>query len=300
MKSQGTGELGRRIEELRRINAAQAASLETIRREHAFTRGLLATTPHGIVACDARGALFMFNDTACQWHGMDAMAIPPEQWASHYDLYCGDGTTPLPADQVPLLRALEGERVREAPMAIAAKDQPLRYLVANGDPLFDGAGAKLGAVVVMTDVTVRKLAEDALRRSAHQEEIIRAQDAALIALSTPLIPISDRAVVMPIIGALDARRAEQVMETILRGIVARRADTVILDVTGVAAIDLDVATALVRAAQAVRLLGARVFLTGVRPELAQVLVGLGVDWSGITIHGTLQAAITAALGRATG
>jgi rsbT co-antagonist protein RsbR len=300
MNRQGTSELGRRIAELRRLNAAQAASLELIHREQAFTRALLATTPHGVVACDAQGTLIMFNGTACRWHGMDAMALPPEQWAGHYDLYCGDGTTPLPTEQIPLFRAFNGERVREAPMAIAAKGQPLRYIVANGDALFDGAGTKLGAVVVMTDVSERKVAEDALRQSLRQEEIIRAQDAALLALSTPLIPISDRAVVMPIIGALDARRAEQVMETILRGIVAHRADTVIIDVTGVAAIDIDVATSLIRTAQAVRLLGAGVSLTGIRPELAQILVGLGVDWRGITIHGTLESAIMAALNRARG
>lgn len=297
MKPQAPSQLGRRIEELRRINATQAASLEAIRREQAFTRALLATTPHCIVACDAQGDLMVFNGTARQWFGMDAMTLPPEQWAEHYVLYCGDGVTPLPADQIPLRRAFEGERVREAAMAIAAKGQPLRYIMANADPLSDAAGTKLGAVVVMTDVSERKLAEDTLRRSLRQEEIIREQDAALLALSTPLIPISDRAVVMPIIGALDARRAEQAMETILRGIVAHRADTVILDVTGVATIDMDVATALVRAAQAIRLLGASASLTGVRPELARVLVELDVDWKGITIHGTLESAITAALKR---
>jgi len=140
----------------------------------------------------------------------------------------------------------------------------------------------------------RKHVELALRES---EARLRAQEAALRELSTPLIPVSDDVVVMPLIGAIDSRRAQQVLETLLHGLANRRATTAILDITGVLVVDTQVANALLQAAQAVRLLGARVILTGVRPEVAQTLVGLGVDLRGIITRSTLQSGIADALGQ---
>jgi anti-anti-sigma regulatory factor len=146
----------------------------------------------------------------------------------------------------------------------------------------------------------RQMAEqtqEALRRSSQQYEIILAQEAALRELSTPLIPISERVVVMPLIGAIDTQRAHQVMETLLHGLANSRAEIAILDITGVLVVDTQVANALIAAAQAVKLLGATVLLTGIRPEVAQTLVGLGIDMRGIVTCGTLQNGIAHALGR---
>ena len=126
---------------------------------------------------------------------------------------------------------------------------------------------------------------------------MRRQEAALRELSTPLIPISDRVVVMPLIGAINSRRAQQVIETLLHGLADSRADRAILDITGVLVVDTQVANALVAAAQAVKLLGATVILTGIRPEVAQTLVGLGIDLRGIVTCGTLQSGIAYALAR---
>lgn len=123
------------------------------------------------------------------------------------------------------------------------------------------------------------------------EETIRRQAAALMELSTPLIPISDRVLVMPLIGTMDTLRAKQVLDTLLEGVTRTRADVAILDITGVSVVDSQVANALLMAARAVRLLGGEVVLTGMRPEVAATLVGLGVDLSGIATRGTLQAGI---------
>jgi rsbT co-antagonist protein RsbR len=125
----------------------------------------------------------------------------------------------------------------------------------------------------------------------------QAQDVVIAELSTPLIPISDSVVVMPLIGAVDARRAQQVLETLLMGIGSTGADVAILDITGVPVVDTMVANGLIQAAMAVRLLGAQVMLTGIRPEVAQTLVGLGVDLRGIVTHSTLQSGIAAVLRR---
>lgn len=139
-------------------------------------------------------------------------------------------------------------------------------------------------------------AREALRRSAVQEELIRAQEASLRALSTPLIPVSDRVVVMPLVGSINRARADLILEALLAGVVEHRAAFAILDVTGVPEVDQTVAEAMVRAAGAVRLLGAEAVLTGIQPKLAQVLVGMGVDLGGIAVRGTLRAGIAYALG----
>jgi rsbT co-antagonist protein RsbR len=149
------------------------------------------------------------------------------------------------------------------------------------------------ALFVARNNTQRKRMEQALR--AQQEEIIRAQAQALAELSTPLIPISDAIVVMPLIGVLDSQRAQQVMQTLLTGISERGAEVAILDITGVTVVDTLVANALIQAARAAQLLGAEVVLTGIRPEVARTLVGLGADLTDIPTHGTLQAGIAYAM-----
>ncbi|WP_437630496.1 PAS domain S-box protein [Sorangium sp. So ce854] len=115
------------------------------------------------------------------------------------------------------------------------------------------------------------------------------------AMSTPLIPITDRIVVMPLIGQMDSERIAQVMSVALDGVQSTQVHTVILDVTGLKEIDTRVASALVDTARALQLLGARTILTGIRPAVAQTLVGLGLDLGGILTRSTLQSAIALAL-----
>jgi nitrate/nitrite transport system substrate-binding protein len=140
-----------------------------------------------------------------------------------------------------------------------------------------------------------RLAERALSQELLAQQVIDAQRDALRELSTPLIPISDDVVIMPLIGTIDSQRAQQVMETLLEGVARHQSRLVILDITGVHVVDTQVAQAFIQAAQAVRLLGAQVMLTGIQPQIAQTLVGLGVDLSGIQTQGTLQAGIASAL-----
>ncbi len=128
---------------------------------------------------------------------------------------------------------------------------------------------------IVESVTERKRTEEALRQAVAQEETIRAQMAILDELSTPLIPVNDRVVIMPLIGAVDSRRAQKMTEALLTGITATQARVAISDITGVPVVDTQVANALLQAAQAVQLLGAKVILTGIRPEVAQTSRGHG-------------------------
>jgi anti-anti-sigma regulatory factor len=150
-------------------------------------------------------------------------------------------------------------------------------------------------VAFYRDVTEQVRSEQQQREL--QEQIIAAQDAALRELSTPLIPITDGVVAMPLIGSIDSKRAQLVIETLLSGVAKTRANTAIIDITGVSVVDTQVANALLRAAQSIKLLGANAILTGIRPEVAQTLIGLGVDLSGISTCATLQSGIAEALNR---
>jgi len=128
-----------------------------------------------------------------------------------------------------------------------------------------------------------------------QEEIIRVQKERLAELSTPLIPITDRIMVMPLIGMMDQQRAHQVLETALQGVQSNRAEVVIIDITCVRIVDTDVASTLISTGAALRLLGSQVIITGIRPEVAQTLVGLHVDFGAIVTKGSLQGGIAYAL-----
>jgi rsbT co-antagonist protein RsbR len=143
------------------------------------------------------------------------------------------------------------------------------------------------------DITTRK--RDEIERKQLQEDVIAMQAAALAELSTPLIPIGAHIVAMPLIGSIDQARAERIMNTLLLGIRDTHAATAILDVTGVTDIDTLVANGLLRAARAARLLGARVILTGIRPDVARTLVSLGTDFEGIVTRGTLESGIQFAM-----
>lgn len=147
--------------------------------------------------------------------------------------------------------------------------------------------------VIARDLT--PFVEAERQRVALQERIIAAQRSALRELSTPLLPLAPGVLAMPLIGALDSARAQEVMETVLEGVVRQRAHTAILDITGVRTLDARAADALLAVARAVRLLGTRVIFTGIGPDIAQTLVGLAPDLRGISVRGTLQDGIAEAL-----
>ena len=154
-------------------------------------------------------------------------------------------------------------------------------------------GGELRVIGFLRDISDQKRAE--AERFTLQQQVIEAQRAAIRELSTPLIPISDTAVIVPLVGAIDSARAQQIIDTLLKGVAAHRAEMAIVDITGVQVVDTQVANALVRAAQAVRLLGAQVILTGIKPQVAQTLVQLGVSLEGIRTTGSLQTGVRLAL-----
>lgn len=155
--------------------------------------------------------------------------------------------------------------------------------------IYDPEGRPEAIAGVFQDISQQQEAEQ--ERAALQQQIIDSQQVVLRELSTPLIPIADNVVIMPLIGNIDTHRAQDMLEVLLGGVAQHGASTAIIDITGVPFVDSQVANAIVRAAAAVKLLGARVILTGIRPEVAQTMVGLGIDLQAITTRSTLQNAV---------
>jgi anti-anti-sigma factor len=163
---------------------------------------------------------------------------------------------------------------------------------ASTIPLLNDAGVVISTGGIIRDERERLTLIESLRQSntdqQHTLELLRQ-------VSTPLMPVIEGILVMPIVGEIDARRASQIMETLMQGVVRAGADMIILDITGVPLVDTNVANALVMAARSVRLLGAQSILVGITPEVAQTLVGLGADLGELVTRGDLQSGITYAL-----
>jgi len=121
-----------------------------------------------------------------------------------------------------------------------------------------------------------------------RERVIRQQQDAIRELSTPVLPVRERLLILPIIGVLDSERARQLTEQLLAGIRTHRAKVVVIDITGAPDVDTTVANHLVQTVDASRLMGASVIITGLSPTIAQTLVDLGVDLSKIHTMGDLQ------------
>ena len=116
-------------------------------------------------------------------------------------------------------------------------------------------------------------------------------------LSTPIIPVLDRVLVMPLVGAIDTARSQQIIETLLSAITTHDAEVVIVDITGVSVMDTSVANHLLEATRAASLLGTQCVLVGMTPEVAQTVVHLGVDLSGLVTMSDLQSGVHFALSR---
>jgi PAS domain S-box-containing protein len=126
---------------------------EALTREPGFIHWLLESMADGVIACDADGRLTLFNHTAREWFGGDLVGISLDQWASHHGCCCDDASASLPPEEVPLVRAFRGEKITNEGMAIVTPGRPTRFFRVNGGPVQDTQGMKLGAVVVMEDVT---------------------------------------------------------------------------------------------------------------------------------------------------
>lgn len=172
---------------------------------------------------------------------------------------------------------------------ILRPDGSLGYVSSHGAVERDADGRIVRVVGVALDVTQQREAE--AERLRLQQEIIHAQQEALKDLSTPIIPILDRMIIMPLIGTIDTSRARDIMRELLAGIGRYRARIVILDITGVPVVDSGVADHLDHTIQAARLKGATTIITGISDAVAETIVDLGIDWRHVETRRDLQSGL---------
>lgn len=267
----------------------QKRAEEALRASEERFRLLTTRLPISVFQATLEGKFTFVNERLYELLGIRKEESMPEGWR-----------TAIHPEDVQALEATwrsQAQQPREFIMEyrLLARGEELRWMRANVTPLRGEAGLVEAYLGVVIDIHDQKHVEELLRESLEQRAIIESQRVRLAELSTPLIPIRDDIVVMPLIGTLDPERAEQVLETLLAGINRARVRVAILDVTGVLTMDEQVASGLLRAAQAARLLGAQTILSGMRPEVARCLVELSADLSSVITCSTLQAAITHAM-----
>lgn len=181
-------------------------------------------------------------------------------------------------------------RLSAAARGLASGDLSRRVGLSGSDEIgqlassFDSMAASLERQVASEQ-------EAQAERLRLQEEVIRVQRETLKELATPLIPLNDRTLLLPLIGSIDRERADQIFQALLQGVARHRARRVIIDLTGTPQVDAQVAEILLRAAQGARLIGAEVSLTGISAALARTLVKLDMELDEIHVQANLESAL---------
>jgi rsbT co-antagonist protein RsbR len=225
----------------------------------------------------------------------------------HLGLYQGQSIDAVQSHgfDVALLRRILGKQRQETILETHAQ-----AITVTASPIVDHNRQEQGYLLLSRDVTQSRAYEQTLQQRQTELmqtiEQLRTTQAAqqsltetIRALSLPIIPVADGMIVMPLIGALDEQRVAEFEDRLLRGIQDHHAHTAVLDLTGVPPIDQASAGILIRAVGGAKLLGARTILVGIRPEIAQSIVGLGLRQNGFATAPTLQDALNTLFQRST-
>jgi len=239
-------------------------------------------------------AIFAHSD----WMALDAVQVVEELGRTGHVLIGGVDAIPaalMAMYERKMSATVDGATQETGNIAVHAMFQVLNN---QSVPPFINLPARLVTFEDVTTVAVRQLsivprlimalAESNLAQRRLQEETIASQRSIIQELSTPIIPINSHVLVMPLIGTIDSMRAQSIMSAMLQAIERSQAKLLLLDITGVPVIDTAVANYLLVSAQAARLLGVHVVLVGIKPEVAQTIVQLGIDLSSMATQSTLQ------------
>ena len=185
----------------------------------------------------------------------------------------------------------------------ATAGETSHFVLSMKRPLFSGLQEHLAQdtqglvnAVWWTSTLIDKMAQHTVNTYQRtREEIIQRQQEELLELSTPVVKLWDGVLGVPMIGTLDSSRTQMVMEALLQRIVEHGAELAIIDITGVPTVDTLVAQHLIKTVTAIRLMGAECIISGIRPQIAQTIVHLGIDLQGITTKSSLADALALAL-----
>jgi rsbT co-antagonist protein RsbR len=255
---------------------------EELQQRQIQLSGIIGSAMDAIITLDSNQRIVLFNAAAEQMFGVpaaQALGSPVERFmperfrSTHGDHVRRFGESRVTKRSMGALGEIFGLRAN-------GKEFPIEASISQ----VEAAGHKY-YTVILRDITERKQAEATIARQAQE----------IIEVSTPVVQVWEGVIAAPLIGMLDSRRTEQFMERLLQRIVETNSPVALVDITGVPTLDTQTAQHLVETVTAVRMLGAQVVLTGVRPTLAQTLVHLGVDLSNIVTRSSLSAGLRVAL-----
>jgi len=298
------------------------AKIETLENQLLFQQTLIDSISSPLFYKDIRGAYQICNLAFAR----DVLGIPKEKIIGKtvYDL--PDAIPPHLADiyHQKDMEIIENQDEQIYEAKVKFQDGCQHDIIFNKAPVFGQNGQIAGMIGVMLDITTRKEMEVDLKeaqlnlekqvekqtaqlrqeiaqhkeaqaeRDRLQEEIIKTQQRAIQELSSPVIPVMEGIIVIPLIGTLDAKRSKELMQSLLQGIHNHQASVVILDITGVPMIDTATAGYLNKTIQVTRLKGASVIITGVSDAVAETIIDLGIDWSNLETLPDLQTGLIVA------
>ncbi|WP_437284596.1 STAS domain-containing protein [Sorangium sp. So ce406] len=266
--------LRQRVQELEQVEAERNRLQAALRRSEEHARVFVTYTPAAVAMFDRNMCYVLASH---QWIADFGLKDTDITGRNHYELFPEIPEHWRAIHRRCLAGASEGNDEEPFPRADGRVDW-VRWKIFP----WHTASGEIGGIMLFTEViTERKRLEDTLRMQART----------LVELSTPIVPMSHGVLVLPLVGVLDAARAQQMMDSLLSKVVERQARVAIIDVTGVPHIDSSSASALLQVARAVRLLGAQVVMTGIRPEVSRAMVGLDIDLAGIVTRRDLQSGI---------
>ncbi|HEX7888613.1 MAG TPA: STAS domain-containing protein [Ramlibacter sp.] len=190
-------------------------------------------------------------------------------------------------------RAAQGQSAGDTSVFVLAFKRPVFKLIQQK---FSSDGVHQMGIVWVVSALVDRMAQWTVATYQHtREEIIKRQQQDLLELSTPVIKLFEGVLAVPMIGTLDSSRTQIVMETLLEKIVETGSRLAIIDITGVPTVDTLVAQHLLKTVSAIRLMGAECIISGIRPQIAQTIVHLGIDLQGIASKSSLADALELAM-----
>ena len=326
-------ELLNELAELRRRNAeleAQQASMEQVVKERDLLRAVINDLPNHIYVKDKEGRFILTNDSHAHFLGVATAADMIGK--TDFDFHPHELATQYYESEWELYKS--GESLVGIEIRYVDSTGKSGWALTSKMIWQDEQGQVLGLIGINQDITYLKQTQEELRqyrekleelvaertaeltqanhqlqqhigerqqtegeRSRLQQELVQAQQQLIAELSTPIIPLLEGIVVLPLIGSIDTMRARDITRSLLAGISQHRAKIVIVDITGVPMVDSGVANHLHKTIQAAQLKGAQTIVTGISEAVAETVVELGIDWSHIETLANLQTGMVAALNR---
>lgn len=251
---------------------------EQQRSSAAYARSLIEASLDPLVTFNAQGKITDVNEATVKVTGVSREDLIDTDFSDYF--------TESEAARAGYLKVFSEGFVRDYPLTIRHTSGRITNVLYNASVYKDEDGKVLGVFASARDVTERKIAEERIKRQAME----------ILEMATvPVVQVWDGVVLVPLIGMLDSSRTQQLMERLLQKVTDTTSRVAVIDITGVPTIDTQTAQHLIETVAAVRLLGAEVVLTGIRPVIAQTLVHLGIDLSNVSTQSSLASGLRTAL-----